>query len=308
MCDPGFFGAYFTSEYFAMSDENTTVATQGDDSQAPAPTVEAADQGTQTPAEQPSSPTGDEGYDDKDAPAAPQSEVPEEKSDEQKQYDGKLRQTQAELKAEKARFKVVEDFIKKDAEVYEKALIETAGWTAEQAKQEANRVRQQAQQQQVPGQVPAPAVDPYQAAREVVAKADAERKFYQAYPDMNPTKATDDNQRLQLQALRTTAEYVASQRIQSDPSLDFVDTTIQVFGEMTRRSEEEISNAKEQGRLQGLAQNNATENATSPTTTGRQVGSAPTVNISDKEASYAKAMGMTPEEYAKYGEEETHVE
>jgi hypothetical protein len=235
--------------------------------------------------------------------SAPEIGQPDAKSEEAARREaGALAKAQRELVERDARLQSLEtqaskfaELIARDPNTYRDALMETQGLTKEQADAQVAALKAQGHWttnpvQQAPTNV-VPQVDPYTAARVVLEQEKATESLMEAYPELK-------NQSPENIANYQQAFYLAQAARSVRPSMSLKDALIQQYGFVTGKTSTQIQEAKEAGRIEGMAQLNA---ATQAASTGAvaQTTKSPNYNLSEADRAIAKLHNMSDADYYK---------
>lgn len=222
---------------------------------------------------------------------------------------GKLQQTQKELEALKADREKLMGWALSSPERAKQALIEIEGKTPEEAEQiiaqarQANRWNEtQAESTTTQSTPSAPQVDPYKAAEEVLELREDLSKFYQIVPEMDPKAVTDDK-REEVKSLAANIDALANTFTSINPSTKRVDAWVKAYKILTNKTDAEIEDARETGRLEGMATANSNRASTFNKPKGGKTASSG-VALTDSQRKVLddmRKMGyeMTDEEYAE---------
>ena len=237
-------------------------------------------------------------------------ESEEQESIRDKRYAGKLRQIEDELKREKEekqalsqKFDKVVEHVGKTPEKYAEALMDTNGWTKEQAdayvsnlKLQGHWSNPQPNQQQVNNQqMPAQNFNPDRAIDEALDRREATTALMDAYPELKNSNSTNNEN-------FRKAWYLAHSWQSADPTINLKEALIQQYGQITRKSADQVKEATETGRIQGIAEatiGRATTQSSPVGVTTKQ----PTYNLTADQKERAKQWRMSDEEMFRFSNE-----
>jgi|GEM_PF-3299619 len=276
------------------------------------------------------SPTVDtSGYEDAEdaenvSQSAPENNgIPEKQAEAERREEGKLRQVQKELeelREVKARYDVIQKNSQEDPEFFKQALMKINKVSEQDALATINELRSQGlwkQAQQV-AQETQPGIqttiDPNLLVEMATQRFEQRHEakttlevLMSTYPELERTGKSQE-QIIVNQKLIETADYLANAKMQKDLKLNRTEAVIQAYGEITGKAAAQVTQARENGRLEGLAQATARAGASSTAPVGQQ-SLKTSVNLTTQERAYAQAMKMTDEEYYRFGQsKETYAE
>lgn len=235
--------------------------------------------------------------------------------------EGKLQQVQRELAQERERIKNLSTWIAQDPDLLEKALVSTSGYEPAQAKQVADQLRaQQAQIQQAnqvnqyqqpqqqyqdPRQIAALV---YQQVKQEEADKEVFQALNQAYPELqelandvaNKTTTVPYEEAEQRKMNIQRAQYIATAKMQAIPGISYKDAMISAYSEITGKTAQQVQQAREDGKLEGLAMSNTAQSAKS-TPSITQPSRTESYNLSDFDRTMAKKFDMTEKEWFDMG-------
>lgn len=239
---------------------------------------------------------------------------------EEKQTIGKLKQEQErnkQLSEELKKYKQDADRLQtivqnamKSEDKYRRALIEYSGWNENDADAYIEQIKQAGQAPAEWSQTPSKtgnvqdtktSVDPFKAAEQVFqAKMQAEkvqRAFFERVPELSPDNIPAD--KLEgVQSFVTAIEYEARRRVMQNPQADFVDTLVTVYKDFTGKTDEQITAAREEGRIEGMLQNNINKASSTKSSKGF-VAKENTFGLTADQIAQAQAEGLSLERFAE---------
>jgi hypothetical protein len=219
---------------------------------------------------------------------------------------GKLKQVQQENAEYAKRFQGLESWAAKKPETLEEAMV-AVGYTQEQAKAKIQELHtsgywnQQAQQQiQNPVNIDPNYLESQfeailQKKEMVKTNQDALQSLITTYPELDTTNLTDE-QIEQKRPLIGTADVIARAKQAVFPNKPYKDLLIEAYGEITGKTAEQVSQARENGRLEGLAQAQAGNAAKTGVSLGSSQSSS-TAKITEEHRNAAAMFGGNPEDY-----------
>lgn len=294
-----------------MSDDTNVQTTPTADPDAIANATDTQSESAQTPPAD-----GDSGNGDNAQPtpqsAPTESGIPDLTEAERREA-GKLQQTQQELKTAQEVNQQFVSYATKTPERFKEALQDVRGMTDEQAAQEVEKLKQQGywqEDQATPTAPQQPAIDPNQIAQQVTFEMEKKQgfeKFIEAVPEMNPANIKPENVQ-EVQELAGKVEVIAGSLLQAGLASNFSEALIKGYQTVTGKSSEEIASAREDGRIEGIAQSNANKASTGTPPASTTSGKSSSVSLTSLEQQQADAMGMTAEEFASFGQGETQVD
>lgn len=213
----------------------------------------------------------------------------------------------------------VAEWLKNKPDVYRDALIETAGYTKEQADEAVRALKQQVKEAETqpqvaqgsfPVNIQEEVAKAYQREEENRVKRAELNAFISKHPEMDPKNISPT----ELPLIRNIAIGVEERayQIMDESSLEGKavsrsEAMEQAYTEFKALSSREVAKAREQGEIEGMAKSNAINSAVIRSGTVSGQGAAPTVSLTPEEASIASATGMTPEEYATWRDKDAIV-
>lgn len=219
---------------------------------------------------------------------------------------GKLKQTQEEAKKLQSQLDEYQKIITSSPEVFEKALIQTANgqYTEAQAKAYVEDLKAKGYWK-TESSPQAPLIDPRQIAEQVKREVVSEQyfkteieKFIAEVPEMNPANVPADKVE-ETKALAERVDYIAQAYAQANPNVSFKDALLKAYKLETNKTDAEIEQAREAGKIEGMAMANAVNGSISKAPVASQ-STKSTVRLSPEDQEAAKLIGMTPEDYLKY--------
>ena len=114
---------------------------------------------------------------------------------------------------------------------------------------------------------------------------------------MNPKniKSVDREDKVEL---AEKIELLGSALLQSGKASDYGESLIEAYNIITGDTKKVVESAREEGKLQGMAEANMFKGSTiSPSQSGQIA--KPTVNLTDAEQQIARAMGLSDQQYAE---------
>lgn len=258
---------------------------------------------------------------------------------------GKMQQEQQRANELQKRLDNVVSWIYQDPNRLEQALVNTAGYTPEQAKQEADALRSQQRsegitQQQVQGNAPVlnqqqqqqqqnyqgyspqvqtqdqiaqqvqrqnPQLTPEQIRQQVAEETRRQQRVMQLYneiPQLDEefiSKQPEDKQAQLVQDAQATAALAS---VYKQNGMDGMEAAKKAYKVVTGKTDEEIEKAKTQGRLQGIAETQQNAEQVSANASSQVGGSQSKVKLTPEQRKAAQNLGMTAEDYQKYGSPE----
>lgn len=254
--------------------------------------------------------------------------VNEETAEERvRRIESKLVKEQERAQQLEQRFNTISEWATKDPERYKQALIETSGFDPQQAEQKVQELKQQGvwnqnnnqippqqqyaqQQQQDTNQQNYDVNSIKESVKNELVLEDAIKHFT---TNIAPEFSLDNLQSASLEERQQKADEfkkisaLADAFMVNDSSLDQKKALVEAYKHKTGKTEEEIQSAREEGRIEGLAQANYVNSQSQPTAQGRSA-SKKTASISDELRNAAKLVGASEEEAAKYSKGATTVD
>lgn len=213
----------------------------------------------------------------------------------------------------------LDSWLRNKPDVYRDALIETAGYTKEQADEAVRALKQQVKEAETqpqvaqgsfPVNIQEEVAKAYQREEENRVKLAEVNAFISKHPEMDPKNISPT----ELPLIRNIAIGVEERayQIMDESSLEGKavsrsEAMEQAYTEFKALSSREVAKAREQGEIEGMAKSNAINSAVIRSGTVSGQGAAPTVSLTPEEASIASATGMTPEEYATWRDKDAIV-
>lgn len=225
----------------------------------------------------------------------------------QKREEGKLQQVQKELNEVRQRFQKVTEWAAGDPDRFKEALINTSGYSEEQALQEVQRLQQQGywqgeqEKNQISQQAPTQQISPDEIIRAAETRVEerlAVKEFFSQVPELAPevVNKLSEEERQQKIALVDKIDSLSTFLATRD-NLTKNEALMKAYKIESGKTDDDIEAARENGRIEGLAQansNNANISIGSPVAQSKTKSS---VRLSPSEAEIANQLGMTPEEY-----------
>lgn len=267
--------------------------------------VETPEVPTATQVDRPESPSapeaGNDTTQDQEVPAVSSPNPPDDEVE--RRAAGKLKQTQEELAQVKRQEEAYRAYILKSPDRVKEALIEVDGYTEEQANTYVADMRKRNPSLWQDPNAPVPAApvveDPRAAAWEVVNTHERQKRFWSALPELDPARISSDEEKSKAGELAIGVEYQATLLKAFNPNLTDEEAWKKGYMVLTGKTEEQLLEAQEKGRIEGLvsgAQDNASTR--SPASGGQPVKGS--VKLTEYESDIARQAGMSPEEYAKW--------
>lgn len=264
-----------------------------------------------SPTEEPS------GHDEKQVEAPTQTEtapettgLPEESEEDKERirdarYAGKLKQTQEDLQKEKearekaeANLSRLTEWAAQSPENYANALMAVQGWSKVDAEKYVETLKTQGYWQQSPANQPSQVptqpqqanIDPFVAAEMVIERREATKALVSAFPELKE-KTDKNNENFKK------AYYLAQAWKSADPTIDLSEALITQYGQITRKTSDEILKARESGRIEGIAEARGLQIASANQPIA-QTTKPVNYSLTAAEKSNARELGLTEEQYA----------
>lgn len=235
--------------------------------------------------------------------------IPDNNSDQEtirdQRYAGKLKQVQDELEKIKQerdsyqqRFTKTAEYVSKDPQRFKEALMDTNGWSSEEAESYVTNLKTQGywqQQNQQLQQKPIQQVQEVDIDRkvdEVLEKREAINNLIETFPNLKE-KNEANNESFKK------AYYMAQAWMNIDKSLTLNNALIKSYGQISGSVESDMSKAKEAARLQGMAEANGARASMQPSAVSKPTKSTNS-HLSEKDREIANMWGMNADEYLKY--------
>lgn len=240
-------------------------------------------------------------------------------SEADKRFRIKMSQLEKENNEYGRRFKNIEAALTKRPDVYKDMLIETAGLSEKEAEEAVKQFRQQVKSETQGSQPSQASLAPdigelvrqrYELEKIREAEKAEAKTFLSGHPEINPDNLKED-EKPQVAKLAEGLDIRATNLIES-AQLDGKTMTRNeareiAYSEFKSIFSKEVTKAREQGEIEGMAKSNAISSAV--TRTGNisgQVAKA-SVELTDIERKYAKAANLTDEQYLEWKDKEAVI-
>lgn len=212
-------------------------------------------------------------------------------------------------------YEAIQERAKKSPESWKKALIEYNDMTEAEADQAIVNLKANGWWKESQTQLPTTGttpVNPEVLAEQIEQRLEQKhlqksimKSLEETYPELVTNDPIDYKTNKENIA---KADYLAKAMMQALPNVTYKDAVFEMYAKVTGKSADEVNQARENGKLEGLALATQKAGASSGAPAGQQANK-PSVNLSDFEREAAKKMKMTEEEYVKYGSsKETYAE
>lgn len=275
-----------------MSDDQsdqTNVATTPQVADQPVDTIVETEVTSQPEVQQPEAPVSEQAHEED------QKKIAEDQV-RQKRIENKMSKLEKEAneaKQYKQQLDTLTNWIKSDEVAYKRALI-ASGYSEGQADEQLKSLKaQQGQVIQQPQYQQPQAQDP----RAIYYQIRGQEKFFEAVPDMNPKniKLEDREEKAEL---AEKIEVLGQALQQAGKASDYGESLIEAYKIITGDTGKVAAQAREEGKLQGMAEANLVRNSTISPSQGGQTPKA-TVNLTEAEREIARAMGLSDQQYAE---------